>query len=232
MKYKQQKSARRYKILVAILLFACLTACSEPNQMPVRREFPIKPDHLDELLALQLRETLDSFWEEGISRDFGFENKNELDAATLGRVLPTYLLTPQAVRAYQKGQPISSLLPERSWWIAPVLVNQEVKSLMLVDKMGNFISFAGNAKEMNFILPEQYDDPAITVRHFRQLPIQAEFLLLEQEGDEKLFLLRPTGFYDALDPMAHQLTAPLIMMPAIKQAVNQKCTIFFFYREC
>ncbi|MGB0386112.1 MAG: hypothetical protein ACPGWR_14995 [Ardenticatenaceae bacterium] len=179
-----------------------------------------------------MRETLDSSWENGVSRDFGFENKNELDAATLGRVLPTYVLTPSAVRAYQKGQPISSLLLELSEWTAPVLVNQEVKSLMVVDQMGNFISFAGNPKKMNFILPEQYDDPAITVRYFKQLQIGAEFLLLEQEGDEKLFLLRPMGFYDALDPMAHKLTAPEEMMPAIKQAVNQKCTIFLFYREC
>lgn len=223
-------SIRINKILIFIFVLASLTACSGPDEGAIRREVPVKPAHLDDSFALNLQQTVESLREDGNYQEYGFENKHELDAAILGRTLPTYVLTPQAVRAYQKGQPISSLLLETSRWMAPVLVNQEVKNIMFVDQMGDFISFGGGANDIS--LPQEYDEPAITVRYFEQPQIRAQFLLLEQEDSEKLFLLRPLGFNDALDPMAHKLIAPEEMMLAIKQAVNEKCTIFFFYREC
>jgi hypothetical protein len=66
---------------------------------------------------------------------FGFKSSQELAAATLGEPYQVFILTPNAIKAYQPGMRLSSLLTMLNRWEFPVMVGGEPRTILTVELM-------------------------------------------------------------------------------------------------
>lgn len=69
----------------------------------------------------------------GMQEWYGFENYDILRESYPGTPFQLYTITPSAVRNYQVGESVDSLLSETSMWYVPVMLGNKVKTLLLVD---------------------------------------------------------------------------------------------------
>lgn len=67
--------------------------------------------------------------------DFGFEENDSLDQAYLGEAFQLHELTPNTILNYQQNTPVDSLLSKTEVWYFLVMIDEEVKAILIVDKM-------------------------------------------------------------------------------------------------
>ena len=68
--------------------------------------------------------------------DYGFTPEDRLEEARLRPEFNMLTITPAALNAYQKGDPVSSLLSETTMSYYPVVIDEEIKALLLLDGAG------------------------------------------------------------------------------------------------
>lgn len=67
--------------------------------------------------------------------EFGFRSLQELAGATLGEPYQVYMLTPDALKSYQSGARLTSLLSKLNRWEFPVLIGGEPRTMLTVELM-------------------------------------------------------------------------------------------------
>lgn len=65
----------------------------------------------------------------------GFKENDPLDQAYLGKPFRFYLLTPDTILNYVKDSDVNSLLFQTSKWYFPVMIDKEVRTILIVGKM-------------------------------------------------------------------------------------------------
>ena len=68
---------------------------------------------------------------------FGFSPEDKFDLVKLGDPIPVYTVPSAARDTYQEGQPIKALLQPVKQWLFPVVLNDEVRVLVPVRRVGN-----------------------------------------------------------------------------------------------
>lgn len=71
----------------------------------------------------------------GAEAEFGFSQAGDPARATLGEPLHLLTITPDALRAYRAGDDVDTVLSETDLWYVPVLVDGEVRSVLVIDRM-------------------------------------------------------------------------------------------------
>lgn len=70
------------------------------------------------------------------SRDlYGFTNDTELAQTRLGVPLRVYAITPTALASHPADSTLTPLLSETTLWYLPVLVGEDAKAILVVDRM-------------------------------------------------------------------------------------------------
>jgi len=82
---------------------------------------PKAPDAVVQSAGLGLRSFLDKIPQNSLAQ-FGFDQTDSFDAAVLGAPFLVHTITPSALRQYQSGVTVTSLLTPTSLWYFPVLI--------------------------------------------------------------------------------------------------------------
>lgn len=96
----------------------------------------------------------------GAVKDWGVTDE-ELRSASLGEPLRKYDITIAALRSYHSGDTVISILLETDYWYFPVIINDEIKLILIVGKnlsnadweAGAF-GYDGLAKKLNKIMQQ------------------------------------------------------------------------------
>jgi len=97
---------------------------------------PKAPDAVVQAAGLGLRSFLDKIPQNSLAQ-FGFDQTDSLDAAVLGAPFLVHTITPSALRQYQAGVTVTSLLTPTSLWYFPVLIAGQPKAILVVDQLNN-----------------------------------------------------------------------------------------------
>ena len=86
------------------------------------------------------REGLKTFWDkippEKIN-EYGFDITDSINNVHIEEPLNLYQITPTAIENYNQGDSIKSLLSLTDLWYFPLSVDNIIKSILVVDKVGN-----------------------------------------------------------------------------------------------
>ena len=87
---------------------------------------------------------------------YGFTNGTDLAQAQLGVPLRVYAITPTALAGHPAESTLTPLLSETTLWYLPVLVGQDAKAILVVDRMAGewkavSFGYAPLAQELNQI---------------------------------------------------------------------------------
>jgi len=99
--------------------------------------------------------------------NFGFSEGDNLDEAVLGRPFLNYVILSTRVRNYKEGDSIYSVLTQSSEWYFPIMIGDETKCLLRVEKGDDgweavVLGYAGLAKRVALVrkvwpISEGYD---------------------------------------------------------------------------
>lgn len=70
----------------------------------------------------------------GGSSEYGFTNEAELQQATLGTPFLLYVIKPEIILSYQSGMMVDQMLEGTGQWFFPVMVNQNIKAMLIVEE--------------------------------------------------------------------------------------------------
>jgi hypothetical protein len=90
----------------------------------------------------------------GAEAEFGFSQTGDTARATLGEPLHLLTITPDALRAYRPGDDVDTVLSETDMWYVPVLVDDEVRAVLVIDRMAEgwqavSLGYAALAADLN-----------------------------------------------------------------------------------
>jgi hypothetical protein len=69
--------------------------------------------------------------------DYGFDTSDSLRDISLGEPFNIFKITPAAIENYKEGDSTGSLLTKTNLWYFPVMLKEESKAYVIVDKMGD-----------------------------------------------------------------------------------------------
>ena len=97
---------------------------------------PKAPDAVVQAARQGLRPFLDKIPRNSLDQ-FGFDQADSFDAAVLGAPFLVHTITPSALKQYQSGVTVTSLLTPTSLWYFPVLIAGHPKAILVVDQLNH-----------------------------------------------------------------------------------------------
>ena len=97
---------------------------------------PKAPDAVVQAAGQGLKPFLDKIPQNSLAQ-FGFDQTDSFDAAVLGAPFLVHTITPSALRQYQSGVTVTSLLTPTSLWYFPVLIAGHPKAILVVDQLNH-----------------------------------------------------------------------------------------------
>lgn len=93
---------------------------------------------------------------DGLKYQYGFASTDSLKDVHLEEPFNLYQITPASLENYKEGDSTESLLSKTDLWYFPLSVNNEIKSVIVVEKVGNdfravSFGYANLAREINTI---------------------------------------------------------------------------------
>jgi len=210
--------------LQAILFLFCLASAVDAQPA----------NHLDNLPAalINTAETgLQQFFNKlpADSRaDYGFIPTDEPDQLSLGTPFKLYTITPASIFAYRSGDTVSSLLTETDLWYFPVISEDQIRSILVVEQSDNqwqavSLGQAPLAAELDRIkrvwpVEDGFNPRLIVVYQAKQffftVPERGEFnlTLISTESTTAEDRSDTTGKYSSLDKLEQviQRLAPVV----------------------
>jgi hypothetical protein len=158
-----------------------------------------------------------------------------LPPLTVGRPMLAGDLSLAAVRAYRPGQRIDQLVRTGGEWALPILAGRYLVGVAHLDAQGRVVSAGGGFAPGTQPPPisSSYDDPAADVWLVGVPPV-VSMLLVRRGSDERLAFVTEGSqpFFAFLDPLTGREVSPEEMMPAVRRAVEQHCTLLLFVKQC
>jgi hypothetical protein len=95
----------------------------------------------------------------GAMEEYGFAKDDNLDEAYLGSAFRLHNISPEVLSMYQSNDSVSSVISETDIWYFIVVVNDETKSILIVEKSNDEwktvgLGYASLAKELDIILKQ------------------------------------------------------------------------------
>lgn len=155
---------------------------------------------------------------------------------TVGRPMLAGGLSIADVRAYRPGQRIDQLVRTTGEWHVPILSGRAFVGSAHLDARGEVQGAGGippNAQSPT--ISASYDDPTADVWLIGVGPPPIVSLLLIRRGTDERLAFYTEGsqpFFPFLDQAAGREVSPEEMMPLLRRAVEEHCTIFLFIKQC
>ena len=105
---------------------------------------------------------LQSFLEripKGSMEEYGFAKDDNLDEAYLGGAFRLYNISPEVLSMYKSNDSVSAIISETDTWYFLVTINNETKSILIVEKLNDEwktvgLGYSSLAKELDIILKQ------------------------------------------------------------------------------
>ena len=123
---------KRFPISLFVLGIAIFWIFSVPNAIAE----PKAPDDVVQAAQQGLMPFLDKIPKNSLDQ-FGFGQTDSFDAAVLGTPFLVHTITPSALKQYQSGVTVASLLTPTTLWYFPVLIAGQPKAILVVDQISN-----------------------------------------------------------------------------------------------
>jgi hypothetical protein len=130
---------------------------------------------------------------------YGFASTDDLSAARLGGPLQMHTMTPAAIEKSSSSATVSSVLSDTSMWFFPVLIENESRAMLVVDRDGETwkavsLGYAGLGHELNELLAQWPESKGFRPQLIAVFQARQFYFTVPQVGDFNLTLLRvPTG---------------------------------------
>jgi hypothetical protein len=66
---------------------------------------------------------------------YGFDLNDSLELACLGKPFNLYKISPSGITQFEPGNSVNSIISKTNLWYFPVILNNEIKSLLVVDTL-------------------------------------------------------------------------------------------------
>jgi hypothetical protein len=91
--------------------------------------------------------------------DYGFTKNDALAQAYLGEPFNLYTIKPPALLGYQPGDSVPALLSKTSMWYFPVMIQDEVRAVLVVDQLDGkwqavSLGYVNLAKQLQGVLQQ------------------------------------------------------------------------------
>jgi len=174
------------------LCMAMFWILSAPNAIAE----PNAPDAVVQAARQGLRPFLDKIPQKSLGQ-FGFDQADSFDAAVLGTPLLLHTITPSALKQYQSGAAVTSLLTPTTLWYFPILIAGQSKAILVVDRLRDqwqavSLGYPGLAREWDAISkqwPESQGYHPILIAIFQA---HQHVFTVPEKGADNLTLLAPS----------------------------------------
>lgn len=158
-------------------------------------------------------------------QDYGFTKTDSLDKAYLGDPFNLNTITPDALLNHSEGVPVSSILTVTDMWYFPVMIQKEIRCVLVVDYMDGkwqavSLGYAELAKSLNQVrrnwpAENGYNPVLIAVFQAKKHLV----LIPEAPGGEGLSILSPAQTGLTAEKAANVLES---LKPTVREAVKQR----------
>ena len=160
-------------------------------------------------------------------KNYGFKDEQELARATLGNPYQVFVLSPEAVQAYQPGQHIASILTQEPRLEFPVLVDGQARSLLTVvqlDGRWQIVGFGAFPNSQKLVqLQERLAKTNAVIKLIRFDETWSTFALVEQDNQAMLIHLSSLpGLFKEIDRDNLTPYKPQDFMPKVRKAFEER----------
>ncbi len=130
--------------------------------------------------------------------DYGFANDAELGVTRLGMPFRLYFIKPESILDYRKSTTINQILVKTSQWYFPVLVNQEIQAMLVVEESSD-----GHLTPVSFgyVPLANYLDQAFTSKDWKA---SNDIKLVVVYQAKEFFLAKPITEPQKLYPLQYE----------------------------
>ena len=138
--------------------------------------------------------------------EYGFDSKDVLADAYLGEPMRVAAISTSKILNFTSGEPIDSIKTETDMWYFPVLINNNVKAILVVDKVNNrwsavSLGYARLAKEIGQIKNEWKKSDGYTLNLFVNFNSGKYMFSVPEAGKDNLTIINYSNYDSKSDAL-------------------------------
>ena len=135
---------------------------------------------------------------------FGFDNDDALESASLGSPFLVHTLTPSALASYQPGIAVPSLMTPTTMVYFPIIIAGRAKAILVVDRLDNqwqavSLGYPGLARELDAVHHQWNERQGYHPILITVFQAQQHLFTVPEKGSENLTPLTPAKYTASTD---------------------------------